>query len=463
MFIKSAVMMFLMLGLSLHPSLAAPTTDTAHFTGEFTFFEMDTNDSSVQDLSTTFLPVVSNTGRYVFAHVNTPVGYHIAGHALYERTLYFWDLAQPHPYLSPAPTQALKISQQFLGPWISFSPNDEFVALKSEVELQIRRLPSLEIELSVATNDRIGFSDGYRSQGGVSDLAWSRDGSRLAAIGYRLLTEDYEEDELLIWDRRDEKIQAFFAGTHLDSITTLETAWLIHSTEEDFYQLCPFGVKARLPHCLPMSSPPENYSLFTLPTGITAMVGPVTNNQCPSPSGPVSLLQLQSAGYYGSIAGENISAFTYYGPNGHVGPIGYYESTGLRQMPTPVSFSPDGQYFFYTQGCRRKWGVWDFKNNRMLQSIVPSRWEQPSWLPDSRHFLVYDTYNASLSIRAVGNAVPLDILNLNTLPGLEDLNDWIYSGAHNIWNISGDGRHVMINLGHAGILVEIDYGDAETS
>jgi hypothetical protein len=455
MFIKSAVMMFLILGLSLHPSIAAPTTDTAHFTSEFTFFEMGTHDPERRYIDPMFLPVVSNTGRYVFAHVNNPVKYRESGQSLYERTLYFWDLSQPHSTLSPEPTQTLKFSQQSVVPWISFSPDDQFVALKSENELQVRHLPSLEIELSIAVRDRLDFQYYIPTLNTYSHLAWSRDSSRLAALRYVPMSETYGEDRVIVWNTRQKTIEEFFAGTPIDRITTLETAWLIHSTEYGFYHLCPFDIKPRLRYCLPMLRPPENYSLFTLPTGIMAANWPVDNHRCASPSGAISMRQLQATGYYGLLAPENISAFAYIDGN-FLGDVGYYGSPTSRQMPAPVTFSPDGQYFFYEQSCDRKWGVWDFKNNLMVQNIVD--WWEPTWLPDSRHFLVFDGFNKTLSLHEVGNPIPLDILKLNTLPGIQPLRNWMQLEAFGIWNISADGRHVMINLGHAGILVEIDYG-----
>lgn len=456
MFIKSTVMVFFMLGLSLHPSIAAPTTDTAHFTEEFTFFEMGTHNPERRHIDPMFLPVVSNTGRYVFAHVNNLIEYRESGQSLYERTLYFWDLSLPHSALSPVPTQVLKMSQQLLGPWISFSPDDQFVALKSENELQVRHLPSLEIELSLAIRDRTGLINSIYERTGQNHLAWSTDGSRLAALRYVPISETYGEDQLVVWNTRQKTLDTFFAGTPIDRITALETAWLIHSTEYGFYQLCPFDIKPRLRYCLPMLRPPENYSLFTLPTGIMAANWPVDNRRCVSPSGVVSMRQLQATGYYGLIADGNISAFTYFGSNGHLGPIGYYGSMTSRRMPAPVTFSPDGQYFFYEQSCDRKWGVWDFKNNLMVQNIV--KWWEPTWLPDSRHFLVFDRFYKTLTLHEVGNPIPLDVLNLNTQQGIQPLNNWIGPQAFTIRNISGDGRHVMINLGHAGILVEIDYG-----
>lgn len=451
----------LILGLNPFASIAAPTTDTAHFTGEFTFFEMDTNDSEVWETIPTFFPIVSNTGRYVFAHANREIfpGMHGQNDGLYERTLYFWDLDKVESYLSPQPTQILKFSQEYLGPWISFSPDDQFVALKSEGELQVRQLPSLEIELSIAVRDQGDLADRFRFPDKPGHLAWSADGTRLAALSDRLV-DLQSMDVLSIWNTQSSELRMVALGGpaegHPRTLTALQDVWFIRQLGGRWFEFCPMDLPGEhANYCPSFPLPPEDEWLFELPSGLVAMpwAGPL---DCRGRRGPVSISWLEGTGYYGAGIPSSLSSSPY-------DPIRYsYTSPNLRHMPVPgiFTFSPDGRYFFYP-GCGPHRGIWDFENNRSVQKL-PFR-INPVWLPDSQHFLSFDGYSKVLTLFAVGEEAPLDILDLNALLVGTPLADWIALEAFTIWNVSGNGRHVMINLGHAAILVEIDYGNAETS
>jgi hypothetical protein len=448
-------MVFFMLGLSLHPSIAAPTTDTAHFTGEFTFFEMDTNTSDLWESEATFFPVVSNTGRYVFAHANHEIipGFHGTSDGLYERTFYFWDRDKIETNLSPEPTQILKFSQSYQGPWVRFSPDDQFVALKSEGELQILHLPSLEIELSIAVRDRAESFSWYRSPDRPGHLAWSADSTRLAALSDMLV--DYQSmDVLTVWDKRSDELRRVPLSPppegHPRVITALEDVWFIRQIGGRSFEFCPIDLQERNNYCPYFPLPPEDEWLFALPSGLVAMpwAGPL---DCRERRGPVLISWLEGTGYYGAGIPSDISDSQY-------DPIRFaYTSPILREMPVPgnFTFSPDGHYFFYP-GCGAHRGIWDFENNRPVQKLP--RNIEPVWLPDSRHFLSFNRFSKVLTLFAVGQDTPIDVLNLDTLPTGISLDDWTAIEAFDIWNISGDGRKVMINLGHAAILVEIDYG-----
>jgi hypothetical protein len=421
----------IILGLNSFASIAAPTTDTAHFTGEFTFFEMGTNNAEASPNRATVFPLISPTGRYAFLHTNREVGLGLQGTVVDERTQYFWDLADVQDALSPQPTQTLKMDQTYLGPWISFSPNDQWVALKSEAELQIRRLPSFEIEMSIALRDR---GDGFNrliSHVNYNRLAWSQD-SRFLAVLSEVATEIDIEGQLVLWNSEDKSLQFFGLG-RFDRIVSTSAGWYLESLEGNSFIRCTIDFQ----ECTPSTEVGESHLMLPQPTGD---------------------LVLSWLGYH--CENNNVSIWSQQSSHG------YSVAAITSEIANPISFSPNGNYLFYEPDCyTRALGIWDFEINRPIQMVtmlpgVPL----VLWLPDSEHFLTFDVVDKRvLNLYRVGNEIPLDTFDLNTIIELQPLDAWTALGRLEISNTSADGRHIMINLGHAAILVEIDYGDAETS
>jgi hypothetical protein len=127
-----------------------------------------------------------------------------------------------------------------------------------------------------------------------------------------------------------------------------------------------------------------------------------------------------------------------------------------KDIPDPISFSPNSRYLFYHPTCDFNYGIWDFETNRLVQ--VFEFYRRPYWLPDNKHFLTFNTlHKLTLDLYRIGEDQPLDTIDLNAIPGLGPVDSWVSPESLKIWNTSTDGSSVIVNLGHAAMVVGIDY------
>lgn len=402
------VLLIILAGSLPQPSriLATQVTEEPHFIDQIIFLEQDTNNQAAPSV----FPLISNTGRYAFLHVSRTNEFSED----IETAQYLWDFDQLDTTLSPDPTALLKIDASYTGPWVSFSPNDEWIALKSETLLQIRALPSLETVFSIELPDKEIALNTLPSGFNTGRLAWWSDGQSLAVLSDR---------QSLVWNSQTHQADFFPLDYSYDAIVATSTGWFMRSYEPDVFTLCSF----EFAHCDTHEISTSQRSVVVQPSGqvILSWQGRYCGRD------PVYVWRLHRAGNY-ELERET------------------------QDIPEPTNFSPNGQYLFYHPSCTFQYGIWDFENNSHIQNLEP--YHIPFWLPDSKYFLTLSQIDTlTLNLYEIGSEGALDTLNLNQVSGLGSVDEWPSFEVLDIWNSSTDGRKILINLGHAAMVIEIGY------
>jgi hypothetical protein len=311
----------------------------------------------------------------------------------------------------------------------SISPNEQYVAIRTESDVQLLNLPDLSLYSSLPVRSIYNI---YR--GALFDnFAWSHD-SRFVGTTLGL------GEEFVVWDTETNDNYSYDLGyvpipTSSTSIPkppniyAVKNGWIISNFEGNEYPGFVF-CDQYLEQCSSYESNRTTWLLYTT-DGQTILTFNGINNTA------------------------NIWAFQ---------TNGTYEIIGEQDMEIcpPKSFSPTGQYLFIDCHDDRGDTIWDFNTFTPVHEISDAEFgydqtDNHVWFTDDTYFIQQPFPYTSLNLYELGQPEPIDELRLP-----EKGRDYIEYGIVEIDNlawpqISEDGRTLLVNPGGVAFIIFVEY------
>jgi WD40 repeat protein len=306
-----------------------------------------------------------------------------------------------------------------------FSPDGQYLAVGLDAEVQVLTVPDL-ISYRILPANTINPELPYAR----NRMNWSEDSRFLALLlGH----------EIVVWDVENNSVKSQALKYQYEKILYLggKLFGLISSREQDAISGF-FVCESDLKHCSEQELPYWHPSIRPSPDGQLILVTP--RSDCPSDEVcPVEFWQIQSNGQYQQID----------------------RSFNAKDSGYPHSFSPDGRILATEKSDTLT--LRDFSNLSQIHAL-PHR-EEPTWLPDSTHFITfsyrYETDNPILILKLyrLGREQPLDVINLVDIFGEDIISEWWQGDATLYANpdVSSDGQQILFNLGFATLAMTIVY------
>jgi WD40 repeat protein len=373
-------------------------------------------------------PALSPDGNFVFAnadHYQFDSSGNIVTTKVLDTIHLLWDLPKFKNEASVMRINSQKIdlnssakAQQ------GFSPNNQYLAVKTKKEIQIFTLPNMKILHS--TTAIVSINSGYDHY-----LSWSPDSRLLAS---------WADGEVIVWDIQKNIVYRYPLNYKLATIQYIENGWFIQildrATSIDTKNTDPFIVcSLQLESC-------DTYEDNDQHTRVLGNNGQIflTQSGDSAIDGTISIWKRSADGIYKLDTQYSIDK----------PPINQQARAFCSQ-----TFSPNGVYV--VSGCPPlSTQIWEVSPLKFRQELLSSL---IVWLPDSIHFVSWDYRNFVLRLYEVGNDNPLDVLALEKQSGLEDMRKWSngFPAPYELIDISRAGNRILINLGLAALVVPIEY------
>lgn len=378
----------------------------------------------------TFINVASLSaqGDYVIATANQfdyewiSQGFHPTAHAL-TSSQYLWHIPDNLPnglnWLRAEQHLILdKGEQQILGPDFAVSPDNAYVAVRTDSQVKLYRFPSFILQNVIPTNNST-YRDAF---GQFNQVKWSSDSRLIATL---------DGNEIVSWDIKNGEVYRYDLGLPYSKIEAVQVGWfatLDSITQPNAFAVCTWNLGS----CSIQDLPKYTLTKVVFPDGSLI----ITQGRSIDSAAPAIWRRQPDETY--ELDQSAIDA----------------------GIINPVSFSPSGR--FLLTGIREsyEWILWDFPRLESV-STIPERSVAPIWLPDSQHLLTFDAWGwlgggYILRLYQVGSDTPLDELKLPIQKiGKFELN--FSTASENYVLFSGDGKRLFLKAGFGVFVIPIIY------
>jgi hypothetical protein len=376
-------------------------------------------------------PVLSDNGNNVYAVAETyefgEDGKSILSTSVLQTDIVHWNLGEDLTFdnkiFSPEIVIPLPKDLQIVD---GFSPDRQFLALRTNNSLQIVQLAALSFHASTALHSELTSNYGYSQ--------WSGDSRAIAFI---------DDQQIKVWNFDEEIIKTSNLDYSAASLTNFADGWLIRSLDRatfmnresrEAFTVCDLY----LDQCAAYQYP-DHEDVIVSPDGETILVL----------SASVQNMQLSEA---------NLGIWR------RTGGVEYHltdevildaEPFNFPEIFCPKRFSPDSRYIVSI--CVDAMTIWNVSNLELVQSLSGS---PIAWLSNDDYVITLQA-NPSiiLNIYQVGIEKPIETWTVETSPGLENLQEWIngFPGENERATIAKYGDRLLINLGLAALIIPIEY------
>jgi hypothetical protein len=402
---RALKLVLVLLIVAIGQIISADMTNTPHLGSGVVLLQV-TEPS--EDTEPTFFSELSSWGNFVVSRIDH-----------YERGVYTnssldaWDMQQwaiNDGLTRPQPTTTASIDTAPLPPDFAISPDERYVAIQVGNELQILSLPALNSYFAISSD-----SDQVRD---LNVVSWSPDSQYVGALfTHEIVVWEVETDN--VYRQAIEYLPIDSSYYQFMILNSISQGWLIHQ----FYS----HPSLAFIFCDWLLTSCQSYE-FTNTDRVVAMPdGSVILTQHtmpPTADGAVGVWIRQESGGY------------------------ILQEETLDSEVCPTQFSPSGLYL-YSYWSEQ---ILNFNDLTPLNRVVSFR--APIWLPQESHFVSL-TLTLSLNLYQLDDDDPLQTLDLLS-SYQEILEGLLHSEALTI-AINQVGDWILVDLGHASILVPITY------
>lgn len=361
------------------------------------------------------MPHISPYGSYIVARIAIFEMDKLIGRSHVVDTKYYgWDLRQVSldvPLVHVPPTHELQLGR---APDFAFHPDERFLAIATDAQVQLFTLPSFELYKSIPVMVDESLTDFYEFRS--NRLAWSLDGQILAIL---------RADEIVAWNVETGTLERHSLPEVYDRVVASKTGWVLrpwHGSPTLDLVVC----TKHLETC-------DAYQgSFLVSSDGQAMLARSADSISELTR---EVLHLQDNGEY-KVAEEIVL------PN--------------DQCRRP-SLAPLGGFVAFVCSVEEGWSFQDISQGEVIPNLP---WSYGlDWFSDGEHIAWFaGVKNFLLRLYEVGETEPLDEVDWKDIPGLGDVNNLFYDRTpEGVVDVSADGRWVLVDFGWASLIVPIEY------
>jgi hypothetical protein len=396
-------------------SVPTEAKSTPHFGSSIVFVGNLGAEGQLRPFDEMLLPVViSRSGKLVVAVANQRSGSDKI------TSLHIWDLRAIDPeggFFSPPPSSSLDLDSsktEFAQVSIAFSPDEQFLALWFDTQIQLLSVPDMQVIKTILVN-REPMPWG---------LTWTADSNQL-------LIQD--EGTWVLWNiHTDATHRKPVTGNHW--VTLFGDEWLVLPLSSrdgpELFTIC----SQQLEQCTPYSYPYSYSGEFSASNQNRRII--VTQRRNDENMWVLGVWTRQENGEY--VLTE-----------------GLFGETGI--VSTEI-FSPSGQFLYLRtlNGAE----IWNLATVQSVQGWADSREafygvDDLAWLASDEFFVTLENHNFERKIMLyhVGQETPLDTLNLSSIVEAQDTS--IDAELYGIRGVSDDGCWAAVGIGPAVLMIPV--------